>query len=172
MERTEKQVQKFNFIRSGIRFDKNHSKKVVGWDIGIYWPHTSQKPIRPNGPWDRRHGRPHNLLHKGRRHLGSGPKSEAWDHERSVLQRVERRQSEELLKLFKKTFIPARNVFHSIAQFFNVKQEEEETLDDYWKKLVDIKRKCEFSRITPEEKARDKFIKGPLELRCELSWKP
>ena len=27
----------------------------------------------------------------------------------------------ELLKLFKKTFIPARNVFHSRAQFFNIK---------------------------------------------------
>ena len=26
----------------------------------------------------------------------------------------------ELLKLFKKTFIPARNVFHSRAQFFNI----------------------------------------------------
>ena len=54
-------------------------------------------------------------------------------------------------------------------------QEEEETLDEYWKRLVDIERKCEFNRITPEEiitykfvatihnkKAQDKFIKGPL----------
>ena len=37
----------------------------------------------------------------------------------------------ELLKLFKKTFIPARNVFHSRAQFFNIKQEDNETLDEY-----------------------------------------
>ena len=29
----------------------------------------------------------------------------------------------ELLKLFKKTFIPARNLFHSRAPFFNIKQE-------------------------------------------------
>ena len=55
----------------------------------------------------------------------------------------------ELLKLFKKTFIPARNVSHSWAQFFNFKQEENETLDEYWKRLVDIERKCEFNRITP-----------------------
>ena len=33
---------------------------------------------------------------------------------------------QELLKLFKKTFIPARNVFHSRAQFFNVKRNMEE----------------------------------------------
>ena len=35
----------------------------------------------------------------------------------------------ELLKLFKKTFIPTRNVIHSRAQFFNIQQEENETLD-------------------------------------------
>ena len=88
---------------------------------------------------------------------------------------------QELLKLFKKTFIPARNVFHSRAQFFNIKQDDNETLDEYWKRLVDIERKCEFNRITPEEiitykfaatindkKARDKFIQGPLKLQTVL----
>ena len=87
----------------------------------------------------------------------------------------------EMLKLFKKTFIPARNVFHSRAQFFNIQQDENETLDEYWKRLVDIERKCEFNSITPEEiitykfaatindkKARDKFIKGPLKLQMVL----
>ena len=88
---------------------------------------------------------------------------------------------QELLKLFKKTFMLARNVFHSRAQLFNVKQEDGETLDENWKRLVDIERKCKFNRITPEEiitykfaktindkKARDKFIKGLLELRIVL----
>ena len=87
----------------------------------------------------------------------------------------------ELLKLFKKTFIPARNVFHSRAQFFNIKQEDNETLDEYWKRLVDIKRKCEFNRITPEEIITYKFAatindkkpetnsqKGPLKLQMVL----
>ena len=85
----------------------------------------------------------------------------------------------ELLKLFKKTFIPARNVFHSRAQFFNIKQEDNGTLD--WIRLVDIERKCELNRITPEEiitykfaatvnvrKARDKFIKGPIKFQMVL----
>ena len=56
-----------------------------------------------------------------------------------------------------------------------MKQEENETLDEYWKRLVDIERKCDFNNVTPEEiitykfaatikdkRARDKFIKGPL----------
>ena len=87
----------------------------------------------------------------------------------------------ELLKLFKKTFLPTRNVFHSRSHFFNIKQKDNETLDEYWKKLVDIERKCEFNRITPEEvityifaatindkKARDKLIIGPLKLQLVL----
>ena len=41
---------------------------------------------------------------------------------------------QELLKFFKKTFTPARNVFHSRAHFFNVKQNDNETLDEYWKR--------------------------------------
>ena len=37
---------------------------------------------------------------------------------------------QELLKLFKKTFLPTRSVFPSRAQFFIIKQEDNETLDE------------------------------------------
>ena len=87
---------------------------------------------------------------------------------------------QELLKLLK-PFLPTRNVFHSRAQFFNIKQEDNETLDEYWKRLVDIQRKCELNTITPEDiitykvaaslndkKARNKFIKGPWKLQLKL----
>ena len=87
----------------------------------------------------------------------------------------------DLLTLFKKTFLQVRNVFHSRAQFFNMKQDDNETLDEYWKRLVDIERKCIFNSITAEEiitykfaatiknnKARDKFIKGPLKIQLVL----
>ena len=90
-------------------------------------------------------------------------------------------QLPEVLTLFKKTFLPVRNVFHSRAQFFNMKQEDTETLDEYWKRLVDIERKCDFGNITAEEiiaykfastirdkRARDKFIKGPLKIKLVL----
>ena len=90
-------------------------------------------------------------------------------------------QLPEVLTLFKKTFLPVMNVFHSRAQFFNMKQEDTETLDEYWKRLVDIERKCDFGNITAEEiiaykfastirdkRARDKFIKGPLKIKLVL----
>ena len=90
-------------------------------------------------------------------------------------------QLPEVLTLFKKTFLPVRNVFHSRAQFFNMKQEDTETLDEYWKRLVDIERKCDFGNITAEEiiaykfastirdkRARDKSMKGPLKIKLVL----
>ena len=68
-----------------------------------------------------------------------------------------------------------QNVFHSRAQFFNMIQDENETLDEYWKRSVDIERKCDINSITAgkiityifaatikDKKARDNFIKGPL----------
>ena len=46
----------------------------------------------------------------------------------------------ELSTLFKKTFLPVRNVFESRAQFFNMKQDDNETMDENWKRLVDIEK--------------------------------
>ena len=88
----------------------------------------------------------------------------------------------DLLTLFEKSFLPVRNVFHSSrAQFFNMKQDDNETLDEYWKRLVDIERKCDLNKMTAEEsirykfaatikdeRARDKFIKGPLKIQLVL----
>ena len=65
-----------------------------------------------------------------------------------------------------------------------MKQEEKEKIEEYWKKLMDIKGKCELNRITPEEfitykfaatihnkKAQEKFFEGLLEIRTILGTK-
>ena len=95
-------------------------------------------------------------------------------------QRVERYSPIRTAKIVQEDLFTYKkcSLFHSRAQFFNIKQEDNETLDEYWKRLVDVERKCEFIRMTPEEiitykfaatindtKARDKFIKGPLKLQ-------
>ena len=62
-----------------------------------------------------------------------------------------------------------------------MKQDENETLDEYLKRLVDTERKCDFGNITAEEiitykfaatikdkRAREKFIKGPLKIQLVL----
>ena len=113
--------------------------------------------------------------------MGIGPKSETRDYEVPMGKRPQRHQLTSIAETVKKTFLPTRNVFHSRAQFFNIKREDGETLDEYWKRLVDIERKCKFTIITPliiitdkfaasinDKKARDKFIKGPLKLKLIL----
>ena len=85
--------------------------------------------------------------------------------------RNKRCQIARITDTIQKTFLPVRNVFHSRAQFFKMKQDDNEILDEYWKRLVDIERKCDFVNITAEEiitnkfaatikdkRARDKFI--------------
>ena len=153
----------------------------MGTNFRVHIPYVQPKSRRNDGSRHRSNGPTHRVSHQGDViwALGSKAKHEImrgqWGRE---LKDVD---LSELLRLFKKTFIPARNVFHSRAQFFNIKQEDNETLNEYWKRLVDIERKFEFNRIAPEEiitykfaatindkKARDKFIKELLKLQMVL----
>ena len=61
-----------------------------------------------------------------------GPKVKHPDNEGQWGKELRDISLQELLKLFKKTFVSIRNVFHSRAQFFNIRQEDSETLDEYW----------------------------------------
>ena len=123
----------------------------MGANLRVHTSYLQSKSRQSDGSRHRPNGPPYRVPHQGRCYLALGLKAKheimrgRWGRE---LKDVD---LPEVLKLFKKTFIPARNVFVSGAQFFNIKQEENETLDEYWKRLVDIERKCEFNRITPEE---------------------
>ena len=79
---------------------------------------------------------PHTVYHiKGDVFWALGPKAKHEIMRGQLGRELKDVDLSELLKLFKKTFIPARNVFHSRAQFFNIKQEDNETLDEFWKRL-------------------------------------
>ena len=122
---------------------------------------------------------PHTLYHiKGDVIWALGPKAKPEITRGQLRKELKDISLQELLKLFKKTFLPTRNVIRSRAQYFNIRQEDGETLDKYWKRLVNSERKCEFSTTTPidiitykfaasinDKKTRDKFIKGPLKLQ-------
>ena len=49
-----------------------------------------------------------------------------------------------LIQLFKDYYMPQRNVYHSRGDFFFAKQEDNETPEDHWRKLVSLERNCEF----------------------------
>ena len=66
--------------------------------------------------------------------------------------------TERLLQLFKDYYMPKRNTYHSRGDFFWAKQEENETPEEHWRKLVSLEKKCEFKDIKQEDLLISKFI--------------
>ena len=63
-----------------------------------------------------------------------------------------------LYTLFRLHFTPERNVQHSRADLFDLKREDGETAADVWKRILEIKKKCEFETITAAELLASKFL--------------
>ena len=59
--------------------------------------------------------------------------------------------TERLLQLFKDYYMPKQNTYHSRGDFFWAKQEENETREEYWRKLVSLETNCEFKDIKQED---------------------
>ena len=66
--------------------------------------------------------------------------------------------TDKLLQLFKKYYMPKRNTYHSRGDFFWAKQEENETPEEHWKKLITLEKNCEFKDIKQEDILISKFI--------------
>ena len=66
--------------------------------------------------------------------------------------------TEKLLQLFKDYYMPKRNTYHNRGDFFWAKQEENETPEDHWRKLVSLEKDCEFKDIKQEDLLISKFI--------------
>ena len=65
---------------------------------------------------------------------------------------------EKLIKLFKDYYMPKRSTYHSQGDFFWAKQEENETPEEHWRKLVSLEKNCEFIDIKQEDLLISKFI--------------
>ena len=78
----------------------------------------------------------------------------------------------DLIRLFTEFYTPKRNTYHNRGDFFWAKQTEEETPDEFWRRLIEIEKKCNFKTISAEEllisnnmtaitnkKLRDKIMK-------------
>ena len=74
--------------------------------------------------------------------------------------------------MFNEYFLPKGNTYHNRGKFFWTKQTEAETPEDFWRRLKEIEKECNFESITGEEllisksmtaitdkKLRDKLMK-------------
>ena len=66
-------------------------------------------------------------------------------------------KTEKLIQLFKDYYMPKRITYHSRGDFW-ANQEEIETPEDHWQKLVSLVRNCELKDIKQEDKLISKFV--------------
>ena len=66
--------------------------------------------------------------------------------------------TERLLQLFKDYYMPKRKTYYSRGDFFWAKQEENETPEEHWRKLVSFERNCEFKDIKQDNLLISKLI--------------
>ena len=71
--------------------------------------------------------------------------------------RIERHQFSGIVKIIQKDFSTHKKCTTAESFFFKIKQEDNEVLHEYWKRLADIEKKCETNRITPEDTITHKF---------------
>ena len=54
--------------------------------------------------------------------------------------------------------MPKRNTYHSRGDFFWAKQTEEETPEEFWRRLIEIEKECNFNTISDEELLISKYM--------------
>ena len=54
--------------------------------------------------------------------------------------------------------MPKRNTYHNRGDSFWAKQTEEETSEDFWRRLIEIEKECNFNTISAEELLISKYM--------------
>ena len=78
----------------------------------------------------------------------------------------------DLIRLFTEYYLPKRNTYHNGRDFFWAKQTEEESPEEFWRRLIEIEKECNFHTISKymtavtDKKLRDILMKEKtLELK-------
>ena len=64
----------------------------------------------------------------------------------------------DLIRLFTEYNLPKRNTYHNCGDFFWAKQTEEETPEEFWRRLIEIENECNFNTISAEELLISKYM--------------
>ena len=57
----------------------------------------------------------------------------------------------DLIRLYTEYYLPKRNTYRNRRDFFWAKQSEEETPEEFWRRLIEIEEECNFGIILDEE---------------------
>ena len=63
-----------------------------------------------------------------------------------------------LIRLYTEHYLPKRNTYHNRGDFFWAKQSENETPEEFWRRLIEIEKECNFGTISAEELLISKYM--------------
>ena len=64
----------------------------------------------------------------------------------------------DLIRLFTEFYMPKRNTYLKRGDFFWAKQTEEETPKEFWRRLIEIEKECNFNTISADELLISKYM--------------
>ena len=64
----------------------------------------------------------------------------------------------DLIRLFTEFYMPKKNTYHNRGDFFWAKQTEDETPKEFWRRLIEIEKECNFTTISAEELLKSKYM--------------
>ena len=64
----------------------------------------------------------------------------------------------DLIRLFTELYMPKQNTYHNRGYFFWAKQTDEETPEEFWRRVIDIEKECNFNTISAEELLISKYM--------------
>ena len=64
----------------------------------------------------------------------------------------------DLFRLYTEHYLPKRNTYHNRGDFFWAKQSENETPEEFWRRLIEIEKECNFGSISAEELLISKYM--------------
>ena len=64
----------------------------------------------------------------------------------------------DLIRLYTEHYLPKRNTYHNRGDFFWAKQSENETPEEFWRRLIEIEKECNFGSISAEELLISKYM--------------
>ena len=84
-------------------------------------------------------------------YMGSWTGSPIPDNASRIKNVPDTKKIKDLIRLFTEYYMPKTNTYHNLGRFFWAKQTEEEIPEEFWRRLYEIEKECNFKTISAEE---------------------
>ena len=72
-------------------------------------------------------------------------------------------KTKDLLRLYTEHYLPKRKTYHNRGDFLLAKQSEDETLEAFWRRLIEIGKECNFNTSSVEYLMMPKYMNAVID---------